>query len=312
MAMLALGFRVGGPRTGPYLDVLFGARTLSLENTLTLTALGKFESDKDLVDPIVMLNPSFPLGERWRINVLMSYGEWGDAEQTWEVQPVLQFQISDHWNARFGYRMLEYETVTDRGRDRFDGGFEGFILGIGGTFGGTPLRQIERASEPAPAPPVVAASPPPPPAPPPPPRDTDGDSVTDNLDKCPNTARGEKVDPVGCAYNVRLDVLFDSNSATLQSASYAELDRIVEALNSTPTLSAIIEGHSDSSGSDAYNQSLSERRAKSVADHLIDRGINANRLQWKGYGESQPIADNTTAEGRAQNRRVVLRRPDAD
>jgi outer membrane protein OmpA-like peptidoglycan-associated protein len=109
-----------------------------------------------------------------------------------------------------------------------------------------------------------------------------------------------------------LNVLYETNSAELKRESDGELDRIVAALNSTPTLSAIIEGHSDSTGPDAYNQSLSERRAKSVADYLIDRGVSSNRLQWKGYGESQPIADNTTADGRAQNRRVVLRRPDAD
>jgi outer membrane protein OmpA-like peptidoglycan-associated protein len=120
------------------------------------------------------------------------------------------------------------------------------------------------------------------------------------------------VDAVGCGFNVTMDVLFDTNSATLIGDSQAQLDRLVEAINSTPTIFAIIEGYTDSTGSAEHNQALSERRAKSVADYLMSRNISAGRLQWKGYGESKPIADNTTAEGRAQNRRVMLRRPDAD
>jgi outer membrane protein OmpA-like peptidoglycan-associated protein len=313
MAMLALGYRFGGQTPGRHFDVLLGARNLSLDNTLTLDGLGRFETDKDFVDPILMLRPSFPLGRRWRLNATMSYGTGGDSEKTWELQPHVQFQITDHLAARFGYRRLYYEIDSENGRNRFDGAFEGLIIGIGGTFGDTPGRRM-RASEPAPAPAAAVASAPPAPPPPPPPapRDTDADGITDNIDKCPNTARGEKVDPVGCAYNVRLNVLFETNSATLQSESGAELDRIVAALNSTPTLFAIIEGHTDSTGPAAYNQSLSERRAKSVADYLMEHGVNSSRLQWKGYGASQPIADNTTSEGRAQNRRVVLRRPDAD
>jgi outer membrane protein OmpA-like peptidoglycan-associated protein len=317
MAMLAFGYRFGGERPGKHFDVMLGARNLSLDNTLTLDGLGRFEGDKDFVDPILMLRPSFPLGERWRLNATLSYGEGGDSEKTWEMQPHVQFQISDHWAARFGYRRLHYEIDSENGRNKFDGAFEGLIIGIGGTFGGTPGRRM-RASEPAPAPAptaAVASSPPPPPAPPAPPpapRDTDGDGIVDTIDKCPSTARGEKVDPVGCGYNVRLNVLFETNSATLTGEYDAELDRVVAALNSTPTLFAIVEGHSDSVGADAHNQALSERRAKSVADYLIENGVSDTRLQWKGYGESRPIADNTTAEGRAQNRRVVLHRPDAD
>jgi outer membrane protein OmpA-like peptidoglycan-associated protein len=314
-AMLALGYRFGGETPGKHFDVLLGARNLSLENTLTLDGLGSFKGDNDFVDPILMLRPSLPLGRRWRLNATLSYGTGGDSEKTWELQPQVQFQISDHLAARFGYRRLHYDIRAENGRNRFDGAFEGLVLGLGGTFGGTPgrrMRASEPAPAPAPAPAATAASAPPAPSPPPAPRDTDADGITDNIDKCPNTARGEKVDPVGCAYNVRLNVLFATNSATLQSESGAELDRIVAALNSTPTLFAIIEGHTDSTGPAAYNQSLSERRAKSVADYLMEHGVNSSRLQWKGYGASQPIADNTTAEGRAQNRRVVLRRPDAD
>jgi outer membrane protein OmpA-like peptidoglycan-associated protein len=314
MAMLAFGYRFGGERPGKHFDVLLGARNLSLDNTLTLDGLGQFDGDKDFLDPIVMLRPSFPLGERWRLNATMSYGAGGDSEKTWELQPHVQFQITDHLAARFGYRRLYYEIDSENGRNNFDGAFEGLIIGIGGTFGAAPGRRM-RASEPAPAPApaaAVASAPSPPPIAARMPTDTDRDGVNDNIDKCPSTAAGQKVDPVGCGYNVRLNVLFETNSASLAGEYQAELDRVVDALNSTPTLFAIVEGHSDSIGADAHNQALSERRAKSVADYLIEHGISDTRLQWKGYGESQPVAENTNAEGRAQNRRVVLHRPDAD
>jgi outer membrane protein OmpA-like peptidoglycan-associated protein len=317
LAMLAVGYRFERSRAGAHTDLLIGARSLSLDNTLALDGLGTVESDKDFVDPIVMLRPSFPLGNRWRFNPTISFGAGGDSEKTWEVQPQLQFQISDNVGLRIGYRKLYYEIDSENGRNKFDGSFQGLIIGIGGTFGASPSREMLRAAnvrpEPAPAPAPAVAPPPPPPRPaPPPPRDTDGDSITDNLDKCPSTARGEKVDPVGCAYNVRINVLFETNSATLAGDQHEELDRLVVALNSTPTLSAIIEGHTDSAGSAEHNQDLSERRATTVADYLASRGINTNRLHTRGFGELRPIADNTTAEGRAQNRRVVLLRPDAD
>lgn len=315
MAMLAMGYRFGGERPGRHFDLMLGARNLSLDTTLTLNGIGTFDRDKDYVDPIIMLRPSFPLGDRWRFNPTLSFGSGGDSEKTYELQPQFQFQISDNVAARFGYRRLYYEIESEDGGKAFDGAFQGLIIGIGGTFGGTPGRRMRAAAaEPAPAPaPALAAAPrPAPPAAPPPPRDTDGDGITDNLDKCPVTARGEKVDPVGCGYNVRLNVKFESNSATLTSDSGPELGQIAEALNSTPHLSVIIEGHTDSTGSAEYNQDLSTRRAKAVADYFASHGINANRLYSKGLGESRPVGDNTTAEGRAENRRVVLRRPDAD
>jgi OOP family OmpA-OmpF porin len=71
-------------------------------------------------------------------------------------------------------------------------------------------------------------------------------------------------------------------------------------------------GHTDSIGSDAYNQKLSDRRTATVREYLIAQGIAEGRMEPKGFGESQPVADNKTAEGRAENRRVVLRRTDCD
>jgi OOP family OmpA-OmpF porin len=130
------------------------------------------------------------------------------------------------------------------------------------------------------------------------------------VDQCPNTVRGERVDAVGCSYDLRLGVLFDTNSATLKPESSADLNRAVDLLRRVPTMRGTIEGYTDSQGPDAYNQTLSERRAQAVAQYIIDRGIDKSRIQWRGYGAARPVADNGTADGRAQNRRVILHRSD--
>jgi len=140
--------------------------------------------------------------------------------------------------------------------------------------------------------------------------DGDGDGVVDSKDKCPNTPKGDKVDAVGCSLTARLEVFFANNSDVLQPQSYADLDRAVAFLRDVPSVTGVIEGHTDSNGSDAYNQSLSDRRAKAVLDYILSKGVDPARLNSRGLGESDPVADNATPEGRAQNRRVVLRRTD--
>jgi OmpA-OmpF porin, OOP family len=106
-------------------------------------------------------------------------------------------------------------------------------------------------------------------------------------------------------------VFFDTNSANIKPESYPDLDRVVSFMNTAVTsATGVIEGHTDSVGNDAYNQALSQRRADSVRKYLLDKGVAAARLEAKGFGESQPVADNGAAEGRAQNRRVILRRTD--
>jgi outer membrane protein len=162
------------------------------------------------------------------------------------------------------------------------------------------------APEPAPAP--VVAPPPPPPAKC---ADTDGDGVCDEADKCPNTPAGAKVDKVGCPLEQTLKVLFDFDSAELRPESITELERVVTFMNDVPFATALVEGHTDSVGTEAYNQALSDRRAKAVFDYLSSRGVDPARLKSIGHGELKPIADNATAEGRQQNRRVMLIRTDS-
>lgn len=133
--------------------------------------------------------------------------------------------------------------------------------------------------------------------------------MVDTTDRCPATPAGDRVDTVGCSFTIRLEVLFATNSATINPSSYPELDRTVTFLRETsPSATGVIEGHTDSQGADAYNLQLSQRRADAVRKYLVDAGVPASRLTAQGLGETQPVADNTTAEGRAQNRRVVLRR----
>jgi len=113
----------------------------------------------------------------------------------------------------------------------------------------------------------------------------------------------------GCVVEVfKLDgVYFDTNSADLKPVSTSTLDQGVATLKRRNDIHVEVAAHTDSRGSAAYNKALSNRRAASVKAYLISHGIAANRLTSKGYGESQPIASNKTAEGQAKNRRVELR-----
>jgi OOP family OmpA-OmpF porin len=175
--------------------------------------------------------------------------------------------------------------------------------------------QVSLGTKPVPAAapaPVVAAAPPPPPPPPPPPADSDGDGVPDSIDQCPDTPRGDRVGPQGCSCDVTRQLQFAFNSAELTPADKVILDEVVENLTRLKFIEGTVIGHTDSVGPEAFNQTLSERRAASVARYLEERGIAPGRLKVKGKGESQPIADNNTAEGRRLNRRVVLQRTDCD
>lgn len=154
--------------------------------------------------------------------------------------------------------------------------------------------------------------------------DEDGDGVLDSRDKCPGTPRGTQVDADGCPIKeepmveevvvvehetiVVRDLLFAFDSSKLDAADEAVLDDVAARLKSeAPDAKLTITGHTDSVGSDAYNQKLSERRAHAVADYLMRSGIPAsNIVSVGGAGESQPVADNSTKDGRAMNRRVEI------
>jgi outer membrane protein OmpA-like peptidoglycan-associated protein len=163
------------------------------------------------------------------------------------------------------------------------------------------------------------------------PVDSDGDGVPDERDQCPNTPAGTQVNEVGCPLapppckspeagqkadlsgcavgdTVTLrGVNFDFDKATLTLNAKTILDDVAAALLAAPDIRFEIGGHTDSKGSDSYNQHLSEQRANSVMQYLGEHGVEAPRMTAAGYGETQPIADNNTDEGREINRRVELK-----
>jgi len=136
------------------------------------------------------------------------------------------------------------------------------------------------------------------------PVDTDGDGVLDTADKCPNTPAGEAVNVDGCPATVNLHINFATDSAEIAAVSENELNRYADFLTKYTNYSAKIVGYTDSRGSKKHNQKLSQKRAEAVVAALIKRGVKASRLQSSGMGEANPVADNATAEGRAQNRRI--------
>ena len=165
-------------------------------------------------------------------------------------------------------------------------------LSVGANFGGAG----KKIAEPAPAPEVCA--------------DEDNDGVCDSADKCPGTEANVTVDADGCAaaaeaVRVELDVKFDFDKAVVKEESYAEIKTVADFMNQYPQTTTTVEGHTDSIGTEAYNQELSERRANAVREVMVGQyGVAGERVSAVGEGESNPVADNATDEGRAINRRV--------
>ena len=161
--------------------------------------------------------------------------------------------------------------------------------------------------------------------------DVDNDGIPDALDQCPGTSAGTTVNETGCEPKaegcrapapgepinlegcatgeavVLKGVNFEVNSSRLTASAKVILNQVADSLAAQPGMKAEIGGHTDAQGSDSFNTKLSDRRAQSVKDYLIARGIDPSRLLSKGYGESQPVDSNETAEGREINRRVEMK-----
>ncbi|MEJ1221821.1 OmpA family protein [Sediminicola sp. 1XM1-17] len=121
---------------------------------------------------------------------------------------------------------------------------------------------------------------------------------------------GAEVTRVGEGINVTFNedagVYFDTNKSAVKGASAETLNRLAGVLKEYPDTNILVEGHTDSAGSDEYNMTLSQQRAQSVTNYLASQGISRSRLTAKWYGENQPKSDNSTAEGKAKNRRVEM------
>jgi outer membrane protein OmpA-like peptidoglycan-associated protein len=191
--------------------------------------------------------------------------------------------------------------VATRGQDR--DGKAGYIAAgaIGGALlcGGLAYLLTEDPKpKPAPAPPPPppppppapkpkAAPPPPPPPPPPAPKPKPAPKVERTI--------------------ILDDVLFDFDKSNIKPEAGAILDRLVAFMRENKGRKAALSGHTDSIGTDAYNQKLSERRTNSVRNYVVKKGVESGRISSQGFGESKPIADNKTKEGRAKNRRVEIK-----
>jgi OmpA-OmpF porin, OOP family len=228
--------------------------------------------------------------------------------------PVAQFgvgvqrAISDDmaFRTELAYR-ADYDNRTVPGESEFGDILltAGVLFGVGSSDAPSEPTAIDPADVPAePAP--TDSVPPVEPGP----TDGDGDGVLDADDKCPDSKPGEVVGPDGCPQSVVIDlrgVNFAFDKSELTPESIAILDQAVDVLNRYPAMKVEVAGHTDAIGTDAYNQGLSERRAKVVYAYLTDKGIDASRLSGpNGYGEGRPIDSNDNADGRARNRRTEL------
>lgn len=228
----------------------------------------------------------------------------------WAIRAEVLFQLGD----RFLERESDFQTDIDAPST-----FKDVVLNIG-------LQLPTRKKAPKPEKPAEDAQVVAPVAP----VDTDGDGVPDPQDQCPNTPAGtqvndvgcplpppckppeagQKVDLSGCAVGdtiVLRGVNFEFDKAKLTVNAKTLLDGVSDALTTAPDITVEVGGHTDSKGGDDYNQKLSEERAQSVMAYLTEHGIAADRMTAVGYGETQPVADNDTDEGRELNRRVELK-----
>ena len=177
------------------------------------------------------------------------------------------------------------------------------------------------------------------------PLDSDGDGVADNLDKCSGTPKGVKVDANGCPLDRDGDgvpdyldkcpdvpglaankgcpeikaetkkifaqalqgIQFESGKDVIKKSSFSVLDKVVKVMKENPSYDLEIDGHTDSQGVASKNLELSQKRAESVKNYLVKSGVEASKLTAKGFGQTTPVADNATAAGRAQNRRVEFK-----
>lgn len=212
---------------------------------------------------------------------------------------------SSDFRAEAGYR-YDWDDKSQPAKSGYGDWFLGFSI-------------VSRFGAPAAAPAPVAATPPPADCST---MDSDHDGVNDCDDKCPGTPAGTIVGPDGCPQKVVIDLRgvnfkFDrpkkgetdiSKSLAEPSAdSIAVLNQAIDTLQRYPQVKVTVASYTDAKGTDAYNQSLSERRAKIVYDYLTSHGIAASRLEGPiGHGKNDPIGDNATDAGRAQNRRTEL------
>jgi OOP family OmpA-OmpF porin len=208
-----------------------------------------------------------------------------------------KYFFARHWALRGDVRHLYLPNTNSEGRNNFE-----YTLGISFLFGGKTEEPLPEP-KPQPKPAVVKSEPVVAPT-----FNYVEDDVRDVPPlKCPNTPIDLKVDKDGCPIKitVHLNVLFDFDKSDVKSRYHNDIKRVADYLKAYPDERVTLEGHTDSRGTDEYNQRLSQRRVDNIKSYLVNQfGINPNRLTAVGHGESRPVADNITDEGRQLNRRV--------
>ncbi len=211
-------------------------------------------------------------------------GHFDTVETTVNVGAGVRWMITDYLGVRFEARVLR--SLDENQSDLL------FSTGLNYYFGKVKADVV-----------VVAA---------PVPVDSDGDGVYDDTDQCPGTPSGTRVDSVGCPLpvtriaSIRLKVQFPFDSSVVGDQYFSDVSELAAFLKRFDELQVNVEGHTDSSGPESYNQQLSQRRAQAVVDLLVNEyGVSGDRLEAAGYGESQPVASNDSKDGRAENRRVM-------
>lgn len=235
--------------------------------------------------------------EKWQPFVLMGVGHAtadtprSDSKETQGALGAgIRYAFTDNWSLRADARAIH-------GFD--DSTWDGMVnVGISYAFG--------RLASPTPATAPVEAQPVA--------KDSDGDGVIDQNDRCLNTPAGVSVNSEGCVLTRSKQVSFDlslrfaHDSDVVEAYDSNEMQRVAAYLSEHGGAKAVVEGHTDNTGNADYNKTLSERRAMAVEKLLVQKyGVSAGRLDSSGFGEERPIADNNTLEGRHANRRVVVK-----
>ena len=223
----------------------------------------------------------------------------GDNDSLLNVGAGFKVNLTERLQWRTAMRRYQY---LGRDHEDVDYGFDSALVFYFG--GGNQSRTTARTPTPARTPvaaPSEAA-----------PVDSDGDGVPDSRDDCPDTPRNYAVDGRGCPIpveevaRVELMVNFDFDRSEVKPEYLDEIQEVTDFMEQYPDVVVELEGHTDSVGTEQYNEGLSQRRANAVRQVMLDRfGISAGRVTARGFGEGQPVASNDTAAGRAQNRRVV-------
>ena len=267
------------------------------------------DNKNNLTDTVVMLRPSFQISERWRFNPTLAYGVSGDSDTTYSMMPQLQYQFSDSFAARFGYKKaaLRIRRRRSEQRNRLERSVPRRGLDVPGASGESRRRTAAAASG----------------------REarTGRCSRTGEMSRCRPRWRmrcGRPVSEYACRRARRtrrlrlrlraahaLRIRLGRADCRRQSADRPDGDPVLKNPKVALHRRRTVIGYTDNVGKPDYNLALSKRRAQAVADYVKSQGVNlGDRFQVSGNGEAEPIADNKTEEGRAQNRRVVIRRTD--